>query len=81
MRQNVVGVFRSVTARREDAKSKIGFGQFDHKSVQYQVRLGRARRVITCQLKRLIVLWLTLYDRAMSVSTSPASLRAMASRR
>jgi hypothetical protein len=31
------------------------------------------------QLRRLIVLWLTLYDRAMSVSTSPASRRAIAS--
>jgi restriction system protein len=32
-------------------------------------------------LARLIVLWLTLYDRAMSVSTSPASRRAIASLR
>lgn len=33
------------------------------------------------QLNRLIVLWLTLYDRAISVRISPASRRAMASRR
>jgi hypothetical protein len=35
----------------------------------------------TDQDSRLIVLWLTLYERAMSVSTSPASRRAIASRR
>jgi hypothetical protein len=29
------------------------------------------------QLSRLMVLWLTLYDRAISVSTSPASRRAI----
>jgi superfamily I DNA/RNA helicase len=44
-----------------------------------------AHRASVCafryQLNRLIVLWLTLYDRAMSVSTSPASRRAIASRR
>jgi len=33
------------------------------------------------QRSLLIVEWLTLYDRAMSVSTSPASRRAIASRR
>jgi hypothetical protein len=33
MRRNVVKVSRRVAKRREGAKSKIGFGYFDHRCV------------------------------------------------
>ena len=64
------------------------------RSIAYEIHLlasiPRIKRLLSArtlycdwcrQLNRLIVLWLTLYDRAMSVSTSPASRRAIASRR
>jgi hypothetical protein len=38
MRPNMMKVFRGVAERWEDAKSKIGFGYFDHRHVHYQVR-------------------------------------------
>jgi hypothetical protein len=47
----------------------------------FTVRNERSTFSRTPIYNRLIVLWLTLYDRAISVSTSPASRRAIASRR
>jgi hypothetical protein len=54
---------------------------FDYSSSR-SCRVKQNRRAACWdQLRRLIVLWLTLYERAISVSTSPALRRAMASRR
>src|SRR6266404_570622 len=46
MRLNVAGIFRRVAERRLDAKSKIGFGYFDHRCVHYQGVFRGANKLI-----------------------------------
>ena len=60
---------------------KPGQMQINQKQGSLALEIDKQTEIWRYQLNRLIVLWLTLYARAMSVSTSPASRRAIASLR